>query len=40
MNGYKLYALSLVGEYCELIDFNRSGLHKEGTVNDYRGIEP
>ena len=39
--GFKLYSISILGEYCELIDLDRSGLHDEGTINDndYKSIE-
>jgi hypothetical protein len=28
-----------LGEYCELIDFYKVGLHDESTINDYKTIE-
>ena len=33
--GYKLFSISLLGEYCELIDLGKVGLHDENTINDY-----
>jgi hypothetical protein len=37
--GFKLFSISLLGEYCELIDFDKVGLHDENTINDYKTIE-
>lgn len=31
--GSKVYILSVLGEYCEIIELTRSGLHDSGTVN-------
>ena len=37
--GQKIYSLALEGEYCELIDLGRSGLHERVIVKDYRRLE-
>ena len=35
LTGHKLFSISLLGEYCELIDLGKVGLHDENTINDY-----
>ena len=36
---YKLYSISVLGEYCEIIDFNKAGLHDEGEIVDYKSMD-
>lgn len=36
--GSKVYILSVLGEYCEIIELTRSGLHDSGTVEEYKSI--
>ena len=31
--GSKVFIISVLGEYCEIIELTRSGLHDSGTVN-------
>jgi hypothetical protein len=35
----KLFVISLLGEYCEIIDLDKAGLHDKADINDYKSIE-
>ena len=37
--GSRLMAVNLLGDYCEVIDFARAGLHDEGVIRDFKRLE-